>query len=101
MHIEILHAPGCPNLDLARSRLFTALDCSGLTASVTEVEIADPAAAAERGMRGSPTITIDGTDPFEPATTAASLSCRLYWSEGRPDGSPDVARLAEAIARAE
>jgi len=101
MHIEILHVPGCPNLGLARSRLSSALHRTGVTASVREIVVADPTTAEQRGMHGSPTITIDGRDPFDRDTAPGSLSCRLYWTEGRLDGAPGTAQLIDAIAGAQ
>ncbi|MFJ6621584.1 alkylmercury lyase family protein [Kitasatospora sp. NPDC091335] len=41
------------------------------------VEVADEAEATRLGMCGSPTILIDGTDPFPPPGAVPSLSCRL------------------------
>lgn len=101
MHIEILHVPDCPNLSLARSRLSSALERTGITASVREIVVADPTVADALGMHGSPTITIDGRDPFDEETAPGSLSCRLYWSEGRLDGAPGMAHLIDAIAGAQ
>ncbi|MCA1847313.1 MAG: hypothetical protein LC792_29840 [Actinobacteria bacterium] len=101
MHIEILHVPDCPNLRLARSRLSAALDRTGISASVCEVVVADPVVAEELGMHGSPTITIDGQDPFDQYAAESSLSCRLYWSHGRLDGAPGVKELIRAIGGAQ
>jgi hypothetical protein len=101
MHIEILHVADCPNLGLARSRLFSALDRTGVTASVREVLVADPMVAGKLGMHGSPTVLLDGRDPFDEETAEGSLSCRLYWSEGRPDGAPGLTELIQAIGGAQ
>ncbi|HET6192893.1 MAG TPA: hypothetical protein VFE59_38505, partial [Trebonia sp.] len=40
--------------------------------------VSTPEEAARYGMQGSPTILIDGRDPFAEPGAAASLSCRLY-----------------------
>ena len=49
-------------------------------------------------MHGSPTILVDGVDPFGAPGAAASLSCRLYRnSEGHADGAPSVGQLRQAI----
>ena len=101
MHIAILHVPDCPNLDLARSRVLAALDQTGVEASVRVVLVAGPTAADELGMHGSPTIAIDGHDPFDHDQGRGSMSCRLYWAEGRIDGAPSVEELIAAIARAQ
>jgi hypothetical protein len=101
MHIAILHVPDCPNLELTRSRVSAALDQCGVEASVGEVLVATPTAADELGMHGSPTIAIDGHDPFDHDQGRGSMSCRLYWAEGRIDGAPGIAELIAAIARAQ
>ena len=52
-------------------------------------------------MRGSPTLLIDGTDPFGGPGQPPSLSCRLYGDEaGRPGGAPSVRALRQALAAA-
>jgi hypothetical protein len=40
-------------------------------------EVADEREAAEAGMHGSPTLLIDGVDPFAQPGQAASVSCRF------------------------
>ena len=60
--------------------------------------IGDEDQAARRGMHGSPTILIDGIDPFAVPGQPASVSCRLYRdSDGRADGAPSVRQLRRAI----
>src|SRR4051794_14140426 len=52
-----------------------------------------------RGMTGSPTLLIDGTDPFARPGSEPSLSCRLYPSEnGRVEGAPSVDDLRRVLA---
>lgn len=99
MDIEILHVPGCPNLDRARSHLDAALRAAGLAANVRETEVADAETAARVGMRGSPTILIDGRDAVPGDALAASMSCRLYAGEGTMQGAPSVDQLVEALTR--
>jgi len=49
-------------------------------------------------MHGSPTILVDGTDPFAQPGQLASVSCRLYRdSDGHVDGAPSVSQLRQAI----
>ena len=48
---------------------------------------------------GSPTIRINGNDPF-PGDQAIGLSCRIYrTADGRPSPTPDPQELKTAIAR--
>lgn len=52
-------------------------------------------------MTGSPTLLIDGTDPFAVPGQAPGLSCRLYRDEtGRLVRAPSVEDLRRALERA-
>jgi hypothetical protein len=52
-------------------------------------------------MHGSPTLLIDGVDPFAGPDQPPSLSCRLYRDEaGRAGGAPSVQALRQALAAA-
>jgi hypothetical protein len=98
VRIEILYVTGCPNLAVARARVEEALEDSGLSALVEEVEIVTQADAERFGMHGSPTILMDGHDPFR-LTGEPSLACRLYRTAGAVDGAPTVAELVEVLER--
>ncbi len=100
MKIELLSVPDCPNHALALSRIIEALHAAEVTvAEISERVITSDADAHELGMHGSPTILIDGCDPFSEAGTPASMSCRLYRSDAGFDGAPNVADLVAAITR--
>ncbi len=81
-----------------RSRLREALEAAGAEAFVREVPVATAEEAEAAGMPGSPTIMIDGHDPFAAKGQAASLSCRLYASGGRIDTAPTVSELVESLS---
>jgi hypothetical protein len=52
-------------------------------------------------MHGSPTLLVNGSDPFAAPGTPASVSCRLYRDQGGPaGGAPSVAALREALRHA-
>jgi predicted DsbA family dithiol-disulfide isomerase len=69
--------------------------------TVSRQVIADEDAAASWGMHGSPTILIDGIDPFAEPGQPASVSCRLYRDGGgQVDGAPSVSHLRQAIGQA-
>ncbi|MFD5193194.1 alkylmercury lyase family protein [Streptomyces sp. NPDC058357] len=89
----------CPNAQPALEQVTFAL--GGREAEVELVEVVDEAEAARLGMYGSPTILIDGTDPFAPPGAVPSLSCRLYRAaDGTVAGVPDEAALRQALAGA-
>ncbi|MGW1279285.1 alkylmercury lyase family protein [Streptomyces tsukubensis] len=96
MKITVLTVPECPNASLAVERVIAAL--AGQGAEVDLVELHDQAQAAEYRMNGSPTILLDGVDPFAPAGAVPSVSCRLYRdADGSVSGAPSVAALREAL----
>lgn len=97
MKIEILHVPDCPNLNLLEERLQQALDQPG--PEINHREVSDPDTAAAVGMTGSPTLLIDGVDPFAGAGLEPSLSCRLYpHADGHIEGAPSVDAIHQALA---
>ena len=50
-------------------------------------------------MHGSPTLLVDGTDPFAVPGQPPSLSCRLYRdAAGRMSGTPTVEALRRVLA---
>jgi hypothetical protein len=74
MKLEVLHVPDCPNLPPMLERLGEASDLP-----VTTREIDSDAEDAEFGMAGSPTLLIDGVDPFAVVGDCdCGVSCRLY-----------------------
>lgn len=97
MLIDVLVVPDCPNTPVMIERLAQAL--AGRTDVQVETRVIDTVEQAERwGMHGSPTVLVDGRDPFAAPGTPASVSCRLYQDEdGRTQGAPSLARLRQAL----
>jgi hypothetical protein len=98
MDIELLYVPNCPNREAARRHLDAALAEHGLRVSVRERQVTSLEEADRFGMHGSPTIRVEGRDPFAGPDARPSLSCRLYPSEQGASGAPTVAQLAAALA---
>lgn len=97
MRITILSVPGCPNVALVRERITAAL--GRRSAEVELVEVREESEAARWGMTGSPTVLLDGVDPFAAADAPASVSCRLYRDTyGRTQGAPSVQALRQALS---
>ena len=98
MHVTVLAVPDCPNVMLLEERLAQVLQ-GRRDVTVSRQVIADQDEAARRGMHGSPTILVDGTDPFAGPGQSASVSCRLYRDgDGKADGAPSVSQLRQAVA---
>lgn len=100
MHLIVLAVPGCPNSPVLKDRLAAVLD-DRAEVSVLHQVISDEAEAARWGMHGSPTLLIDGVDPFAEPGQPPSLSCRLYRDDnGETSGAPSVSQLRQAIEQA-
>ncbi|MGH3149266.1 MAG: alkylmercury lyase family protein [Streptosporangiaceae bacterium] len=96
MRIEVLTVPDCPNGPVVLERLAVVL-AGRPQVQVVEHVITEQAEAARRGMRGSPTVLIDGHDPFAGPDLPPSLSCRLYRDrKGRAQGAPSIEELRHA-----
>jgi len=65
---------------------------------VEEVEVATHEDAQRLGMHGSPTILVNGSDPF-PSEDDPSVACRLYRTADGVEGAPSVAELVEVLSR--
>ena len=98
MHVTVLAVPDCPNVMLLEERLAQVLQ-GRCDVTVSRQVIADQDEAARWGMRGSPTILVDGVDPFAGPGQSASVSCRLYRDgDGQAHGAPSASQLRQAIA---
>jgi hypothetical protein len=99
VEVEVLTVPDCPHRAEAITRVRDALAAAEqVGAVVAERVVATVEEAAAAGMRGSPTILIDGRDPFLSGTDEPSLSCRLYRSAAGVEGAPAITALVEALS---
>ena len=100
MQVTMLYFDDCPNWKVARQRLHEALGAAGLSKEVdVTYRMVDTPEEAERvGFRGSPTILVDGRDPWADTDATGGLSCRIYQTDEGPDGAPSVKQLTEALA---
>jgi hypothetical protein len=100
VQLTLLTVPACPSAPVFEERLAAAL-AGHPGAVVARREVASEHAAAEAGMHGSPTLLIDGCDPFAGPDVPFSLSCRLYRDEtGHAGPAPSVDALRQALAAA-
>ncbi|MFD9669780.1 alkylmercury lyase family protein [Rhodococcus sp. NPDC059968] len=98
MRVEILQVPDCPHVRLLEQRIDSAVAGTRAEVEITHRVLDDAADAADAGMTGSPTLLVDGTDPFAAPGLAPSVSCRLYpTGDGALEGAPSVAALRQAL----
>ncbi len=94
--IVIQYFAGCPNWQVADERIRTALgDRDDVTVGYQPVET--PEDAQRLGFAGSPTILIDGIDPFAAPHQPIGLTCRVYPTPQGPAGSPTIEQLSHAV----
>jgi hypothetical protein len=101
MDVELLVVPDCPKEQAATTLLRTALDDLGLTTTAVRTTVIDTQYEAElRGFIGSPTILIDGTDPFGGPMAPPALACRVYPGPTGASGVPALRSVRRALTRA-
>lgn len=99
MDVALLYFDDCPNHQHAEENLAAALIESGAGEVVIRRQRVGTVEEAERfGFLGSPTILIDGVDPFAAPGASPGLSCRVYRTEDGPAGAPTVAQIRQALA---
>ena len=100
MLVELLLIPDCPNERAAQELLRVALDDVGLARTpIRAIIVGSQQDAEQRSFVGSPTILLDGLDPF-PAAAEPALACRIYATPDGPAGTPPLRELRRAIKRA-
>ena len=93
--IELLYFPECPHWRLAQERLSEVAGRVGLS---IELQLVTTEEEAERvSFRGSPTILVNGVDPFADGDEPIGLSCRIYRTPDGYAGSPTVAQIEAAL----
>jgi hypothetical protein len=101
MDVELLVVPDCPNESAAEALLRAALHDLGLTGVEVRTTVIRTQDDAEmRGFVGSPTILVDGADPFAQSSRPPALACRVYFTPSGPSGIPDLNSLRHALNRA-
>ena len=72
--IEVQYVADCPNLPVLLERL-EAVTCGRVNVRLREV---DPDARLPEGFAGSPTLLIDGRNPYGHGDPDAGVTCNLH-----------------------
>lgn len=97
--MSLLYFDGCPHWTLAEQRLDAALAKVGRRGEpVRHVLVETPGDADRLGFVGSPTILVDGEDPFRTGDEKPAFACRVYTTPDGLVGCPTVAQLVEVLA---
>jgi hypothetical protein len=88
--VTVLYFAGCPTWQTALERVHMAADSAGISVSVSVQKVATHQDAEQLGFTGSPTIWLDGTDPFARPDATPAMACLVYATEFELAGSPTV-----------
>ena len=98
MKVTIQYFDGCPHWRLADERVRRVLEGTSSDDVTLDYELVDSPEKAERvGFHGSPTILVDGRDPFATGDEPTGLTCRVFRTEGGAEGSPTEAALRKVL----
>jgi len=97
VHVELLYFEGCPNWRATEDQLRALQSTLGFSLRRHLVET--PEEARRVGFRGSPTILVDGIDPFASGDEPVGLACRIYETPSGPAGAPTDEQLRDAVSR--
>ncbi|HMG29247.1 MAG TPA: hypothetical protein VK585_03900, partial [Jiangellaceae bacterium] len=96
MDVTLQYFDDCPNWQTANERLRALAD--ELDIRITYHRVSSVEEAEELAFRGSPTILIDGRDPFARGDEPSGLACRVYPTPDGPAGSPTTEQLRALLA---
>lgn len=98
--VRLLYFDDCPNWQVADARLKEALGGIGADPdAINYQQVTTVEQAAALGFRGSPTILVDGQDPFAEPAAATGLGCRIYRTEAGTQPAPTVEQLRSVLSR--
>jgi hypothetical protein len=93
--VRLLYFDGCPNWATANVHLEALAEELGF--ELLHQKVATPQEAERIGFRGSPTILVDGRDPFARGDEPTGFACRVYGTPDGAAGSPTVEQLRSAL----
>lgn len=96
LEVTLLYFDGCPSWEVTDRMLRQLAQERGFGLTRRAVETAE--AAEELSFRGSPTILVDGRDPFARGDEPVGLSCRIFQTPAGPAGSPTLDQLRRVLA---
>ena len=100
VHIEVFVVPDCPNEAAAINVVRNAVADTHVASHITRTVITTEQQAREHGFTGSPTILLNGTDPFAKLGQSIGLACRLYSTPAGLRGVPDLTHLRRVLKQA-
>ncbi len=98
MDIELRYFDGCPNWQRTEALISRLAEELGVDVDIRRMLVNTPEAAERLGFVGSPTVLVNGVDPFGSPDAPVGLSCRVYRTEAGLAGAPSEEQLREALS---
>ncbi len=97
MKITLQYFDSCPNWKVTDERVKTVISAHAREAELHYQLIESPDDAEKYGFHGSPTLLVDGVDPFATENTEVGFACRLYFTDSGPAEAPTVEQIARSL----
>jgi len=97
VRIELLYFDGCPSYQTAEKLLREVLVGSGRADRIEMIRVADEADAQQLKFVGSPTIRLNGVDPFLHGEANYGMQCRVFVTPEGLKGWPTKDMLRTAL----
>jgi hypothetical protein len=98
--LRLLVIEGCPNVQPAAHLVSDVLGELGFSAEVPVEVVRDQESAERLGFVGSPTLLVDGVDPFQVDGGVPAVACRVYATPSGLAGLPDRDALRAVLRSA-
>jgi hypothetical protein len=98
LRVEVSYFEGCPHWRELDARLVELRGEFGF--ELTHRVIRSTEDADDYGFLGSPSVRVNGRDPFASPDAPVGLACRTYETPDGRAGSPTLAELRHALAAA-
>ena len=98
LEIELRFFDDCPNWKATSTLLGSIIDELKLEATLVTRRVETPEEAEDLDFHGSPTVIINGEDPFADKDAPVGLACRIYRTETGFTGAPSAAQLRDALS---
>lgn len=96
MDVTLLYFADCPNWQTTEAHLENLRAEYGFNLRKRPIRSVEEAEQVE--LRGSPTVLIDGVDPYPNPHAPSGLACRLYHGPDGLTGTPTEAMLRAALS---
>ena len=97
MNVALQYFDSCPNWRITDQRLQQVISDNDLDVDLTYQLVESPEEAERYGFHGSPSILVDGVDPFATDHTQVVFACRFYSTEAGVAEAPSVEQIAQAL----